>query len=350
MKARVVSALYAGHGVLFLDPHGEDASDILAMVPPKRKKHTLLFDPSTFPLAWNPLDVPHSHRSLVATAFVDTIRSLSKMTDSATANMDMTVHSCVSALMEYGGTLLDITTLLSDSTFRTTVTDTIKDSAGKEHWHWFVSLDKRQQADITRSTYNKFYQLKADPAMRQVFGHTATKLNVFDVVHKSQVLIARLPQGKLGSQKTKLVGNLLLSLAHVAAMSRPTDTPFHIVVDEAHLWAPDILKELLTGIRKFNVTLTLAHQFASQVEPELFDALRGNAESHVFRVAADDARLFQRWFPPNALSENIEDFPDFTYRKFPWRKGDRDCTVAPLCATRFDPRYIEDTMRRNFMG
>lgn len=349
LKALIHTALDAGEGVLFLDPHGEDATDLLSLIPKHRHKQTLLFDPSDFALAWNPLDAPQSFRPLIATAFTDTIRSVSNMPDAATANMDMTVHSCVAALMEYGGTLLDITTLLSDRDYRAAVKDTIRDDAGKEHWAWFESLDKRQQGDITRSTYNKFYQLKADPRMRQVFGHQETRLNVFDVVHKSHVLIARLPQGKLGSAKTKLVGNLLLSLTQVAAMSRPTETPFRIFVDEAHLWAPDILKELLTGIRKFNVSLIVAHQFASQVTPELFDALRGNAESHVFRVSPDDARRFQTWFPPNAIAENIEDFPDFTYRKFPWRKGDRDVTISPLDVARHDPTYIEETMRRNYM-
>jgi hypothetical protein len=349
-KHRINAAIFRGEGLLFLTPHAEDATDLLDTIPKKRRKHTFLFDPSDFALNWNPLDT--DDHDLTATAFVDTIRSLSRMADSATANMDMTVHSCIAALLETGGTLLDIPTLLSDKQFRLKVTDTIKDSAGKEHWAWFESLDKRQQGDITRSTYNKFYQLKADKRLRQVFGFKDTKLDLKDIVLNNDILIARLPNGKLGAQKVKLIGNLLLSLANVAAMSRTDQAPFHIVADECHWWAPDILEELLTGARKFGVSLTCINQFVSQLDPNLLDALRGNAESHVFRLAEDDARHFQKWFPENALTVNIEDLPDFTYRKFPWRKRDKDVTVSPFEPERFPENraYIEETMKRNYMG
>jgi hypothetical protein len=109
---------------------------------------------------------------------------------------------------------------------------------------------------------------------------------------------------------------------------------------------------MLTGIRKFHVRLVCINQFASQLDDELFDALKGNAESHVFRVSDDDARRYQKWFPENAMAVNLEDLPDFTYRKFPWQKGHKDVTVEPFEPERFPESrpYIEETMRRNFMG
>lgn len=335
------SALHRGDGLLFLTPHAEDADDLIETIPKKRRNHTLLFDPTEFPLKWNPFDQPPHRRELVADATMGAIRSVAKLADVAAANMDMTVHSCALALMEYGGTMLDVTTMLLRKGFRQTVTQCLTNDAGKEHWEWFEERDERQKGEITRSTYNKFYQLKSTSAIRQVFGHKETKLNVFDVVHENKVLIARLPNGKLGESKTKLVGNLLLAMVHVAAMSRTTTTPFYIFADECHWWAADILRELLTGARKFHVKLVCINQFANQLEPELFDALKGNAESHVFRVSEEDARRYQRWFPENSLSVNLEDLPDFTYRKFPWKKGDRDVTLAPFDAERF-PRSRSD--------
>jgi hypothetical protein len=349
-KHLINSAIRAGCGLLFLDKHGEDATDLLDTIPKSRRKETLLFDPYEFPLKWNPFDVQPQYNSLTAKAFVAMVRSLAKMPDAATANMDMTVHASVLALIGQG-TVLDIPPFLTDQAVRDTFTSTMLNRAGKEHWDFMSTLKARDQWELIKSTYNKFYQLRADDDLSRVFDSQKTKLDLFDVVLNNKILIARLPTGALGDENVRLVGNMLLALTQVAALSRTTTTPFYIVADECHTWAPDILQEMLTGIRKFHVNLVCINQFASQLDNELFDALKGNAESHVFRVSDDDARRYQKWFPENALSVNLEDLPDFTYRKFPWRKGDRDVTVVSFDPERFPESrpYIEETMRRNFM-
>jgi hypothetical protein len=50
------------------------------------------------------------------------------------------------------------------------------------------------------------------------------------------------------------------------------------------------------------------------------------------------------------MTINLEDLPDFTYRKFPWRKGDKDVTLDPFDAERFPASrpYIENHMRYNY--
>lgn len=139
-KHMIHSALERGCGLLFLDKHGPDATDLIETIPKKRWKHTLFFDPYVFPLKWNPLDVDRRYHSLVAKAFISTIKSTSGMPNASTANMDMTVHSSILALLGYGGTLLDVQRLFTDPQFRQDVTDTIQNSAGKEcdrsQGHW----------------------------------------------------------------------------------------------------------------------------------------------------------------------------------------------------------------------
>lgn len=351
-KHIINTAIQDGWGVLFLTPHAMDADDLLPTIPPHRLKDTFLFDPTEFPLTLNPLDVPAPLHSLVADAFVETMRSVSKMPDAATANMDMTVHSTILTLLKTGGTLCDIPKFLTNKAHRTAITDTFKDEPLNDHWDWFNHLSGKDAQSIVNSTYNKFYQLRADDRLRRVFGHKKTKLDLFDVVHNNRILIARLPNGLLGSGKTKLIGNMLLSLTQVAATTRNNPIPFLFAADECQWWAPDIQEEILTGIRKFNCQYLGIHQFTTQVTPELNDAFKGNSEQHVFRVSPDEAREFQVWFPENALPVNLEDLPNFTYRKFPWRKGDRDVTIAQFEPERFPKSrpYIEETMRRNYIG
>ncbi len=132
VKHLINSAIHAGAGLLFLDKHGVDATDLLDTIPKRRRKETFLFDPYEFPLKWNPLDVPEQYHSLTAKAAIAMVRSTSKMPDAATANMDMTVHASVLALLETGGTLLDIPPLLTDERFRSQITGTMRNRAGKE--------------------------------------------------------------------------------------------------------------------------------------------------------------------------------------------------------------------------
>ena len=68
------------------------------------------------------------------------------------------------------------------------------------------------------------------------------------------------------------------------------DKPFHVVVDEAHLFQESLLSEMLAEGRKFGLALAVAHQHMGQLTPSLRDALQGNASSVIaFRTSVRDA-------------------------------------------------------------
>jgi hypothetical protein len=106
------------------------------------------------------------------------------------------------------------------------------------------------------------------------------------------VFIANLAQGELGIGKSKLLGALLIVSFHLAALRRKERTPFHIVLDEFQTFGASTFAEMLSGIRKYGVSLTLAHQYLDQLGEPLRAALLGTVGTTVaFRIGLRDGEI-----------------------------------------------------------
>jgi hypothetical protein len=65
-----------------------------------------------------------------------------------------------------------------------------------------------------------------------------------------------------------------------------------LYVDEFPSFTTSAFASLLPEARKYGLALTLAHQYVSQVERPIFDAVLGNIGSLIaFRVGANDAPI-----------------------------------------------------------
>jgi hypothetical protein len=96
------------------------------------------------------------------------------------------------------------------------------------------------------------------------------------------------------------LGALLLSNLHWSALGRTTRAPVHVYIDECHHFGSATLVEMLSGIRKFGVSLVLAHQYIDQLSPELRAALIGTIGTIVaFRIGPLDAELLAPEFDLN---------------------------------------------------
>jgi hypothetical protein len=68
-----IQDIRAGHGMCFIDPHGDVAQKLIKAVPPERINDVIYFDPADqkFPIAFNILEqVAPDQRSLVASGLV----------------------------------------------------------------------------------------------------------------------------------------------------------------------------------------------------------------------------------------------------------------------------------------
>jgi hypothetical protein len=118
-------------------------------------------------------------------------------------------------------------------------------------------------------------------------------IDLRQIMDHGQVLLVNL--SGLGSETRNLLGCFLLALLHQTALARSarpvdTHTPYRIYCDEAHRFVTDALEDLIAETRKFNVSLTLAHQHMSQFPLRCRDALSSVGSTIIFKVDIQDAQ------------------------------------------------------------
>jgi len=190
-----------------------------------------------FPLGFNMLhNVPMDKRALIASSLVDAFKASWGYTI-ATPDLDQFLYMGLSALLDMpDATLLGLKFILTPtSPYRNKVLSYIKDPIVKDFWatdfeQHFSDKDKKEK---TQSTLNKIRALVSDPTIRNVIGQKKSSFNLSDIIKDKQILLVSLPQGKLGIEKSRLIGSLLLAHLHHTAMAG-SRTPFHVYLDEAH--------------------------------------------------------------------------------------------------------------------
>ncbi len=316
MRALMLRDIEAGDGLFYIDPHGGDADKLIEHIPRKRRSDVILFDPSDaeHPAPVNVLEgVAPEWRAFTASSLVDTFKSIWGYDTTSTPVMDQYLYNSIAALLEMPrATLMDMYFMLTREPFRNTVLTHVTDPAIRDFWETqFTAMGERERRETARSTLNKIGMLIADPRIRAVIGYPKSVFR-FDDVLKGKILIARLPQGRLGLQKTQMLGSLLLARIHAAALARTDRKPFHIYLDECHHFGTGTLIEMLSGIRKFGVSLTLCHQYIDQLQPRLRDAILGTVGTKiVFRVGLADAEALRHEFPVDNLKVSIAETPPF---------------------------------------
>lgn len=303
-KDIIISDIKRGDGVLFIDPHGPDTDDVLAAIPDARRNDVLVFDPSDteFPIGWNVLEgIPTDDIPLVASSYVDTMKDAWDFSSVSTANMDMYIYCITAALIEAKETLLGMPLMLTSQRYRTHVVKQVADPMVKYFWtRFYEPMSKTDKGRQIQSTLNKSFILFSDPRIRNILGQQTSSFQFKDIIKANKVFLARLPQGKLGLGKTKLLGSLLLTQFHLAALSREPGTTFHVHLDELHTFAGHNLELMLSGVRKFNVSLTLVHQHLDQLSHELQSAVLANTATKIaFRLSMKDSEVITKLLPPN---------------------------------------------------
>ena len=290
-----------GDGVAFFDPHGDSIDSILLRIPPERQNDVVLFDLSdrNYPIGLNVLHgISEIDRPFVASSIVDTFKSI--WADSWGPQLEQFLYNGVAALIEVpDGTLVGLKYLLTSSRYRKEALPYVTDGVIRDFWKtdFEIHMPEREQRQRTLSTLNKIGALISDPRVRNVIGQPVSTLRLSTILEQNQILLVKLPQGKLGIQKASLVGALLMGQLHLAGLARCSVKPFHIYADEAHHFGTRSLEEMLSGIRKRGISLTLAHQYIEQLSPTLKAALLGTAGTLVaFRLGARDALELQPEF------------------------------------------------------
>lgn len=313
----VIGDINAGKPGLFLDPHGESALRILDSVNRTRKICYADFSDHRYPLRYNPVaGIPLQSAAKAANDIISAIKDIFFERDFNAPRFTHYFRHHLIPLIEKGdGTLKDLLRMLSDKDFRDSITAHITDPLSREFWRpkngEYAQADKKYNREAVAPIANKLSQILSSPNVRNVLDSRDPALNLKSAFAEGYFVVVNLAKGTIGDDAASFMGSLFIADANNVLMARTESVPTAITCDEFQNYAPHVLADMLAEIRKKGGELTLAHQFATQIDERIFDAIMGNAGTIIsFQVSPKDARLLapqfdtnpQRPFSPSALT------------------------------------------------
>ena len=306
-----------GEGLAFLDPHGGTAEKLLDFIPEHRKKDVIYFAPfdTEYPVALNVLEkVDKDKRHLVSNGLMAAFKKLFK--DQFSARMEYILNNIVLALLENEDeTLLGVNRMLTDKDYRKKIVSNVSDPSVKAFWEEeYAKYTDKFAAEAAPAIQNKVGQFISNPLIRNIIGQKKTSFDLRDVMDNRKILIINLSKGKMGEGNANLIGSLLITKIYLAAMSRAdTDPynleklpPFYFYVDEFQNFANESFASILSEARKYQLALTVAHQYIEQMTDEVRAAIFGNVGTMItYRVGATDAEIFEKEFAPVFTADDI---------------------------------------------
>ena len=289
-----------GEGVLFIDPHGDDAELLIDSIPAHRTNQVCYFDLTDrdFPVGFNVLeDVAPDDRATLAENIVSAMRGIWR--ESWGNRMERLLRHCAAALIETpNASLVLVPRLLTDADFRKRVVSKVSNPITRSFFEKQYDVWRDNFRDeVIVSLLNDIEAFTFSPTIRNVIGQARSTLHFELAMQKSRIIFLNCAKGVIGETPAFLMGALVLARVQAAGMARArlkpeARPPFHIVIDEAQNFGPAVIASLLTEARKFGLSVTLATQFLSGIDPKVRDALLSVAKTLiVFQVGDRDAEL-----------------------------------------------------------
>lgn len=291
-------------GFLVLDPHGSLAQDVLRMIPDSKKDRVIYISLDT--IRWwgktvkiNPLEVKGDDRYVVVMNLVNALRNIYR--DSWGPQLEALLRNGANALVEIeGSTLRDLVKIITDERMRSIFLAKVANRDVRHFWN--VLFPQQYQRDAGRSAYNKLDKILSTPQVAAMLDTSQSTIDFADIMESGKWVIIDLSSG--GSDDViSFVGTILINMVYVEAKKRfgRTDCipkPFFMYIDEAHLFAPFALRELLNTMRKANVKVTITSQtintFPREFAKEISALVRTIA---CFKVDTETATMFKTVMP-----------------------------------------------------
>jgi energy-coupling factor transporter ATP-binding protein EcfA2 len=320
LKALFLQLVEAERGVAIIDPHGDLAEELLDLLPSKLASRVVYFNPAdlSFHFAWNILaNVREDDRPRVASGIVSAFKNV--WGESWGPRLEYILYNALRALLDAEHTtILGLPKMLVDDAYRRWVVRQVKDPFIRSFWEdEFENYDQRFRREAIAPIQNKVGVLATNPVLRNLFGQAKRKLDIPVAMERGHILIANLSKGALGDEPSNLIGSLLVSEFQRAAMqraSRPESErrDFTLIIDEFQNFTTLAFAQILSEARKYRLSLILSHQFTSQMEPEIREAVFGNIGTTVaFQIGAVDAELMAKEYADAFAPSHFVDLDPF---------------------------------------
>jgi hypothetical protein len=294
--------LETGQGLCVIDPHGDLIDAVIENVPDNRLNDVVLFDPSDsgHPIGFNILQANSELEKTILSS--DLIATFRRMSTSWGDVMDSVLANAILAFIESsrGGTLFELKRFLVEKDFREAFLESVTDDAVRYFWeHEFQLISGKPQSSIL---------IRLDGFLRQalirnIVCQKDNRLDFRRIMDSRRILLIKLSQGQIGEENAYLLGTMIVSRLYQAALGRQDsqDRPhFWLYLDEFHHFITPSMERILSGTRKYNLGLILAHQEFRQMQSRSLEVASGvlsNCYTRIcFRLGDADAEKFAGGF------------------------------------------------------
>lgn len=315
-----------GRGFAFVDPHGDTAEKLLAMVPKERTEDVIYFSPADteYPMGLNMFEFETNDQKdfLIQEA----INMLYKLYDPGHTGIigpryEHIFRNAALTVMAGpdGGSFVDIPKLFRDPAFVDKKLQHVTDQNVIEFWRKEMPQSQRSSdfGEVISWFVSKFGAFLSNEMMRNIIGQTKSSFNLREIMDEGKILLVNLSRGRTGDLNSKLLGMIFVMKFEAAAMSR-ADVPedqrrdFSLYVDEFQNFSTDSFADILSQARKYHLNLIVANQFTTQLSDEIRDAVFGNVGTVAsFRVGTTDAEFLAKQFAPVFDIEDLQFIPNY---------------------------------------
>ena len=315
LKEMAAEDIKAGRGVCFIDPHGQDVESLLEMVPENRLEDVIYFNPADTerPMGLNFLEYdtrfPEQKTFVVNELFSIFQKLYGAIPESMGPMFEQYFRNATMLVLEdpaSGNTLLEVSRVMADKTFRDLKLSRCANIVVETFWHKIAEKAGGEASLQNMVPYitSKFDTFLANEIMRPIIAQEKSSFNFREAMDEQKILLINLSKGRLGELNSYLLGLVIVGKILMASLSR-TDMPeherkdFYLYIDEFQNVTTRSIATILSEARKYRLDLTIAHQFLGQLEEEIKKAVFGNVGTMVvFRIGTEDAEFLEKQFSP----------------------------------------------------
>lgn len=319
-------------GLCVIDPHGDLTEQILSIIPKKRVKDVVYFNPDdiSFPMGINLLELTPGlnsedalrEKEFIAESIISIFHKIYSDKYSG-PRMEYILRNAIhTAFHVPDATLFTVNKLLVNTSFRKSVVHTITDENLRDFWKYeFSKAGDYQKVSMILPITNKIGRFLFSPISKRILEQGKSTINFDSIMNEGKVLLCNLSKGKIGEDNSSVFGVLIMAKIQLAALKRARmkqedRKDFYLYVDEFQNFATPAFAQILSEARKYRLNAILAHQTTSQLDDtSLVNITLANTGTVIcFRTAnPEDERMILPQFRPYIEPGEIASLPSYHF-------------------------------------
>jgi hypothetical protein len=293
----------SGRGFILFDPHGSLIPLIVQAVAAEEKRtgkdharELIVIEPgnSVWSVGFNPLETVPGQRSFVSILGLTSIIKERWALSHFGPQTEEILRNSLHVLTDNQLTLIELSALLSNSTFRQRCLKRVTNLEVKEYFDTrFEPMSEAMKATVRNPILNKTSEFASDPHFRHILGQQHSTFSVLDAMDSGKIILVDLNKGLLGKHSATL-GSLLVAQVSSAIFARKNRSVYSLYLDEIQnlLSADSDVDVLLAEARKFGVSIVSANQYLDQFPKNMRSAVQAVGTHIAFQLSSDDASSF----------------------------------------------------------